>query len=74
LENNNQHGIAKVIDDEALLAACLLAGLSIGEMLGQLPGAQVSVGGVGMAMLLLVQAGRYSRLQSVLFFNVRALL
>lgn len=38
----------------ALLAACMLAGLVIGEMLGVLFGVRVNVGGVGIAMLLLI--------------------
>ncbi len=52
-----------IIYGVALLAACLLAGLYIGELLGQLLGVQANVGGVGIAMLLLVLAGGSSRLQ-----------
>lgn len=49
----------------ALLAICLLMGLVIGELLGVLIGVDANVGGVGIAMLLLIvvanrlqQAGR----------------
>ncbi|MDP1930814.1 MAG: malonate transporter subunit MadL [Gammaproteobacteria bacterium] len=45
-----------IIYGVALLSACLLAGLFIGELLGQLLGVQANVGGVGIAMLLLVLA------------------
>lgn len=38
----------------ALLAACMLAGLIIGEVLGVLVGVRVNVGGVGIAMILLI--------------------
>ena len=54
-----------VIYGVALLAACLLAGLYLGELLGQLLGVQANVGGVGIAMLMLVLAGGSSRLQSL---------
>lgn len=37
-----------------MLAVCTLAGLLIGEVLGQLLGVQANVGGVGIAMLLLI--------------------
>jgi malonate transporter MadL subunit len=43
-----------VIYGVALLAACLLAGVFVGELLGKLLGVQANVGGVGFAMLLLV--------------------
>ncbi len=45
-----------IIYGVALLSACLLTGLFIGELLGQLLGVQANVGGVGIAMLLLVLA------------------
>lgn len=38
----------------ALLSICLLIGLIIGKMLGHLIGVQANVGGVGIAMLLLI--------------------
>ncbi len=43
-----------VIYGVALLAGCLLAGLFAGDLLGQLIGVQANVGGVGIAMLLLI--------------------
>jgi len=45
-----------VIYGVALLAACLLVGQFFGELLGQWLGVQANVGGVGIAMLLLVLA------------------
>jgi malonate transporter MadL subunit len=54
-----------VIYGTALLAACLLAGLIVGRLLGVVIGVDANVGGVGIAMLLLIlvcdrlqQAGR----------------
>jgi malonate transporter MadL subunit len=38
----------------ALLAACLLAGVSIGKLIGALLGVDADIGGVGVAMLLLI--------------------
>lgn len=38
----------------ALLAICLLAGLIVGRALGWLVGVEANVGGVGIAMLLLI--------------------
>jgi len=40
----------------ALLSACLVVGLFLGELLGSLIGVQANVGGVGIAMLLLILA------------------
>ncbi|MEJ2540035.1 MAG: malonate transporter subunit MadL [Gemmatimonadota bacterium] len=45
-----------VIYGVALLAGCLLSGLFFGDLLGQLLGVQANVGGVGIAMLLLILA------------------
>ena len=45
-----------VIYGVALLSACLVLGLAIGETLGVLIGVDANVGGVGIAMLLLVAA------------------
>lgn len=45
-----------VIYGVALLAVCLLAGLWAGDVLGQLIGVDANVGGVGIAMLLLILA------------------
>ena len=38
----------------ALLGVCLLAGVILGDLIGQTIGVQANVGGVGIAMLLLV--------------------
>ena len=46
-----------VIDGVALLAICLLTGLFTGELLGQLIGVEANVGGVGIAMLMLILVG-----------------
>ena len=43
-----------VIYGVALLAFCMLAGVFVGDLLGQLIGVQANVGGVGIAMLLLI--------------------
>lgn len=43
-----------VIYGVALLSACMLAGVFVGDMLGQLIGVRANVGGVGIAMLLLI--------------------
>lgn len=45
-----------VIYGVALLAACLLGGLFTGDLLGRLIGVDANVGGVGIAMLLLMFA------------------
>jgi len=43
-----------VIYGVALLSICLLAGLYLGELLGIAIGVEANVGGVGIAMLLLI--------------------
>jgi malonate transporter MadL subunit len=43
-----------VIYGVALLSACLLAGAFLGDLLGALIGVEANVGGVGIAMLLLI--------------------
>lgn len=43
-----------VVYGVALLAACMLAGLVVGDLLGVLIGVKANVGGVGIAMLLLI--------------------
>lgn len=46
----------------ALLGVCLLVGVYVGELIGDLIGVQANVGGVGIAMLLLILvASRSSR-------------
>ena len=43
-----------VIYGVALLSFCMLAGVLAGDLLGELIGVQANVGGVGIAMLLLI--------------------
>ena len=43
-----------VIYGVALLSVCMLAGVFVGDILGELIGVQANVGGVGIAMLLLI--------------------
>ena len=43
-----------VIYGVALLAVCYLVGVVLGDLLGQLLGVNANVGGVGIAMLLLI--------------------
>ena len=43
-----------VIYGVALLSICLISGLFVGEVLGMAIGVQANVGGVGIAMLLLI--------------------
>lgn len=50
-----------IIYGVALLSACLVAGLFIGEVLGELIGVEANVGGVGIAMLLLILAHNLPR-------------
>lgn len=46
-----------IIYGVAFLALCTLVGLFIGELLGKLLGVPANVGGVGIAMLLLIFVG-----------------
>ena len=52
-----------VIYGVALLSFCMLVGVFIGDLLGDLIGAQANVGGVGIAMLLLIVLSNMSRQQ-----------
>lgn len=67
-----------VIYGVALLAACMLVGIYVGELLGKLIGVEANVGGVGIAMLMLIvlsdslrKNGRMNRLsrQGVIFWS-----
>lgn len=67
-----------VIYGVSLLAGCMIGGLFIGELLGQLIGVEANVGGVGIAMLLMIflsdrlrKAGKLNPLtkQGVLFWS-----
>ncbi len=48
-----------IIYGVAFLAFCTLVGIFIGEVLGKLIGVPANVGGVGIAMLLLIGLGSY---------------
>ncbi|MBB5371291.1 MULTISPECIES: malonate transporter subunit MadL [unclassified Janthinobacterium] len=48
-----------IIYGTALLAICHLLGIFLGDLLGQLMGVKTNVGGVGIAMLLLICARLY---------------
>lgn len=50
-----------IIYGVALLAACSLAGMFLGELLGHLCQIEANVGGVGFSMLLLMAASRWIR-------------
>jgi malonate transporter MadL subunit len=49
----------------ALLSACLLVGMLVGEALGLALGVDANVGGVGIAMVLLVLASNSDRFRSL---------
>ncbi|GIS18121.1 MAG: hypothetical protein CM15mP120_00370 [Pseudomonadota bacterium] len=49
-----------------LTAACMLAGVILGDLLGQLIGVKANVGGVGIAMLLLIWAVNVSGFKKLL--------
>ena len=55
-----------VIFGTALLAACYLAGVFVGELLAILIGVKANVGGVGIAMIFLIAAQHYLRNRGVL--------
>ncbi|MFP0194252.1 MULTISPECIES: malonate transporter subunit MadL [Pseudomonas] len=48
-----------IIYGVAFLAFCTLVGVWVGELLGKLIGVPANVGGVGIAMLLLIGLGSY---------------
>ncbi|MDH4049904.1 MAG: malonate transporter subunit MadL [Gammaproteobacteria bacterium] len=50
-----------VIYGVALLSFCMLIGMFLGELLGKLIGVQANVGGVGIAMLLLIVLANLSQ-------------
>lgn len=54
-----------IIYGVALLSACLVAGMLIGEGLGIILGVEANVGGVGIAMLFLVLACNSERFRSL---------
>ena len=50
-----------IIYGVALLSFCMLVGVFIGDILGDIIGAQANVGGVGIAMLLLIVLSSLSK-------------
>lgn len=50
-----------IIYGVALLSFCMLVGVFIGDILGDVIGAQANVGGVGIAMLLLIVLSSLSK-------------
>ena len=50
-----------VIYGVALLSFCMLVGVFVGDLLGNLIGAEANVGGVGIAMLLLIVLSNLSK-------------
>lgn len=54
-----------IIYGVALLATCMVVGTFIGDYLGVLLGVKANVGGVGIAMLMLVAATGSKRLRSL---------
>lgn len=55
-----------IIFGTALLAACHLLGIFLGDLLGQAMGVKTNVGGVGIAMLLLIFARLYMQKKNLL--------
>jgi malonate transporter MadL subunit len=49
-----------VIYGVALLSFCMLTGVFVGDILGELIGVQANVGGVGIAMLMLIFLSNFS--------------
>ncbi len=50
----------------AILAACMLLGTTVGELIGLLTGINADVGGVGFAMLLLLLVTNSKRITAIL--------
>jgi malonate transporter MadL subunit len=59
LEYNPKRTRTMIIFGVAFLALCTLAGIFVGELLGKLIGVPANVGGVGIAMVLLILLGSY---------------
>jgi malonate transporter MadL subunit len=55
-----------IIYGTAILAACHLLGIFLGDLLGALIGVKTNVGGVGIAMLLLIFARLYMHKRGLL--------
>jgi malonate transporter MadL subunit len=57
--HKDKGGDVMIIYGTALLAACHLIGIYLGDLLGKLIGVKSNVGGVGIAMMLLIFARLY---------------
>lgn len=55
-----------IIFGTALLAVCTLTGITIGNLLGKLMGIPANVGGIGIAMLILIFIGNYLKNKNLL--------
>jgi len=55
-----------IIYGVAFLAFCTLVGIFVGELLGKLLGVPANVGGVGIAMILLIFLGSYLHKRGIL--------
>lgn len=55
-----------IIYGVALLSVCLVVGMLVGEYLGVLIGVEANVGGVGIAMILLVMACNMERFKPMI--------
>lgn len=55
-----------IIFGTALLAVCTLTGITIGNLLGKLMGIPANVGGIGIAMLILIFVGNYLKNKNLL--------
>ncbi|MFY0657400.1 MAG: malonate transporter subunit MadL [Neptunomonas phycophila] len=55
-----------IIYGVALLSVCTLTGIAIGQILGKIIGVPANVGGVGIAMILLILAGTYLKKRDLL--------
>ncbi|WP_339511067.1 malonate transporter subunit MadL [Pseudomonas sp. RL_15y_Pfl2_60] len=59
-----------IIYGVAFLAFCTLVGITVGELLGKLIGVPANVGGVGIAMMMLIFLGGY--LQKRGYLNLKS--
>lgn len=55
-----------IIFGTALLAVCTLTGITVGNLLGKLMGIPANVGGIGIAMLILIFVGNYLKNKNLL--------
>ena len=58
----------------ALLAACYIVGIFLGDVFGGLVGVKANVGGVGFAMLFLILLSNKALMKAGLILRLRAVL